>query len=219
MRLSDITTRADFRTLLLLWLVLVLLVAVVNVPFALTRIRSRTSPRPPTTVDLRGADAAAMDWPITTPHADAWPEPNYYLVSESFGNREYHVMAPGQNDEGNGFSTQVQHMGWPLPVIEIKQMWWDWNNAALSGPEPDPSPGLLLRGLIGNPLVLGSAAFLIVGLLPYTGVLVRRAWRVRGGDCIWCGYHIGDMDACPECGRAPTRSAGPPSDTSRPRSD
>ena len=168
---------------------------------------------------LRGAEAAGKDWVVSTPHETEWPPPESWVMSASFGYRHYDIRASGTEPGKNGFSLDATLLGWPLPVIEHKQMWWDWGNPSLSGPEPDPAPKLLLRGLIGNPLLIGTLVFVPLVLTPYALIVARRAWRTRGGDCPWCGYELRDLDRCPECGRDAIRSAGPPSGTARPPQD
>jgi hypothetical protein len=219
MRIQQLTSRAERRRLLLLWLFLVLVGAAVNVPLAISKTRSRTTPPPRTTLNLRGAEAAEKPWPSSTPHPDPWPELEYWVYSRSFGYRHFDARASGPDPEANGFTMDVVHLGWPLPVIEHKQMWWDWDNPSLAGPEPDPAPSLLARGLIGNPLLIGTLVFVPLVLMPYAMVMVRRAWRVRGGDCVRCGYTLDGLRTCPECGLDTTQSADQPSGTSRPRPD
>jgi hypothetical protein len=69
---------------------------------------------------------------------------------------------------------QAQHLGWPLPVIELKQMWWNWNDPTLNGPEPDPAPTLMPAGLLINPLLLGGGVWLVTVLPAAVFVLARR---------------------------------------------
>ncbi|MFI4897854.1 MAG: hypothetical protein ACIARR_08515 [Phycisphaerales bacterium JB059] len=219
MRLSEITAKSERTRLLLIWLFLVLVVAAVNVPLALSLTRSRTTPPPEKSLMLNGAEAAAMPWPSAAPHADPWPELHYWQRQWAFGYNHYDARAPGPDPGANSFAMDVTHLGWPLPVIEHKQMWWDWDNAALSGPESDPAPRLLLRGMIGNPLMVGTLVFVLACLVPFSLIVMRRLWRARGGDCPWCGYTLGDGSLCPECGRESTRSAGPPTGRARPPRD
>lgn len=191
---------------MLAWVILVLLSAAVNVPIAVSAMRSRTTPRPPETVDLRGAAAAGRSWPGTTPHQQPWPDPQLWQFAPALGYRSYHAWAPVRGSSDTEFSMRLEHIGWPLPVLEIKRMWWDWNDPALSGPEPDPSPKLLAPGLVLNPLIVGSSVFMMFGAPVYAVVVLRRVWRFRGGDCPWCGYELKGLDACPECGSAPFRA-------------
>ena len=200
------------------WLVLVLIGAAVNVPLAVSLFRSRTELKPGQTLDLRGPDAAPRGWPASTPHDDPWPSPTYCLLTEAFGYREYSVMA--EDPEANaGFSMDAQLYGWPLPVVEQKMMWWDWDDPTLEGPEPDPAPTLLASGVIGNPVIVGTALFVPFVLAPQALTVFRRARRARRGVCPWCGYDAGEFDPCPECGREAIRSAGLPSGTARPPRD
>ena len=188
-----------------LWgsLVLILLfLAAVNVPFAVTKIRSRTGARALNVVDARDADATGLGWVARTPHADPWPEPDYWLKHARFGHREYDIRRSSEEPGVNGYSMTVQHLGWPLPVIEIKQMWWDWNDPALAGPEPDPAPRLMASGLVGNPLIVGVPVWLVFVVLPLGVRLHERRKRAKRNDCVWCGYEAGGLAVCPECGRA-----------------
>ncbi len=90
------------------------------------------------------------------------------------------------------------------------------DDPALEGPEPDPAAALLATGLMGNPLLVGTAVFIPPVLAPFVMVVLRRAMRSRRGDCPWCGYDIHDLDCCPECGNEAIRSADQPTGTSRP---
>lgn len=183
--------------------VIVLLAAVVNVPFAVTRIRSRTAPQPPIAVDLRGPAAAPSGWPVRPPHDFAWPDPNYRVENHAFGFREFHVTAPGATEGAGRFSLQAQHLGWPLPVIEIRQFWWDWNDPALEGPESDPRPSLLPLGLVANPILVGVPVWIVVAVLPAGAIALRRWARAWAGRCQRCGYSLTGVSECPECGPEP----------------
>lgn len=199
---------SEVRWLLVSLIVLVLLAAAINVPFAITRIRSRTGMFPRMMQNLTNAEAAEQGWPSGTPHERAWPAPNYYTSWTSFGYREYSVKAPGSTEEGDRYSMLVQHLGWPLPVIEIKMMWWDWDDPALKGPEPDPRPGLMPLGVLVNPLLVGVPVWFIVCALPVVFAVGRRRVRARRGRCAWCGYEIEQQHVCPECGVDPASSLG-----------
>ena len=97
---------------------------------------------------------------------------------------------------------EVQLLGWPIPVIEEKQMWWDWDDPKLKGPEPDPALSLKMAGLLVNPLIVGGGAWLIVVLPWFVPVVARRWWRQRQGRCMTCSYPIGTSPVCTECGSA-----------------
>jgi len=113
---------------------ILLLLAAVNVPFAVTKIRSRMGQHAVQVVSARDADAAGRGWVARTPQADPWPAPESWSKRVRFGHREYDIRWSNPDPNANGFSMSVQHLGWPLPVIEIKQMWWDWNDPALGNP-------------------------------------------------------------------------------------
>jgi hypothetical protein len=196
-----IITLQQLRTPALVLVLLVLIVAALNVPWSLTLMRSPTDVNQVPTTHATG-EAAARPWPSRTPHDVPWPAPDYYSRGKAFGVRTYHVMASTRTPGTNGFSMQAQHLGWPLPVIERKQMMWDWGNASLNGPESDPRPLLMPLGLVVNPLIVGGAAWMVL-VLPWLVLIVfRRAWRRRAGCCLECGYPIGVHDCCTECGAA-----------------
>lgn len=54
----------------------------------------------------------------------------------------------------------------------------------------------LWLGFIGNMLVYGSAAFVLLTLPGWWRRYVRR-WE---GKCVACGYELGGLGRCPECG-------------------
>jgi hypothetical protein len=89
-----------------------------------------------------------------------------------FGVRVYNVVSRAETP--NGVYMQAQHLGWPLPVIELKQKWWNWNDSALNGPEPDPAPTLMPAGLLIIPLLLGGGVWLVTVLPAAVFVLARR---------------------------------------------
>lgn len=191
-------------------LVLVLLaLAAINVAFAVTRIQSRTAPQVPVIEGGFGVTPSRRDWVISTPHDQPWPAPTSWEKRGRFGLRVYDIRWSNPEPETNGFSLSLQHLGWPLPVLEIKQMWWDWNNPALQGPESDPRPHLIPLGLVANPVIVGVPLWLAMVVVPIGLVVIRRIWRARGGRCAWCGYELTGVAVCPECGPAdgPSRSA------------
>lgn len=181
-------------------MIVVLIAAAANVPIAVSKIRSRTTPQGTRVVDCRGVEAARRGWVVRTPHEQDWSPPDRWMKWARLGFREYNVSASSTEEGRNGYSLELQHLGWPLPVLERRQMWWDWNNPALEGPEPDPRPRVLPLGFVLNPLFVGLPFWLLVFGLPFVFVIARRAWRARGGDCPWCGYEgVHDL-TCPECG-------------------
>jgi hypothetical protein len=184
------------RVVAAITLVLMLLIAAaVNVPWAVTFMQSRESVRNVPMATVSGEEAR-RDWPSRPPHEGGWPRPEYWSEGSIFGCRVYDVRAA----EGP-FNMSVHHLGWPLPVIEQKQMLWDWNNPALAGPESDPSPSLVLRGLVLNPIMLGGGAWVVL-VLPYVGaVIATRRYRRRRGRCLDCGYPAkSGSESCTECG-------------------
>ena len=190
---------ADLRRLAIAWLVLVLLAAVVNVPWAVSMWRWARGPMAPN--QLRPRQVTGSDlWPAPTPHAGAWPPPTDWSEVREFGYTRFDVRTRSSQAGRNGYAMDVNQYGWPLPVIRDMQMWWDWNDPTLNGPIPDPPPHLLWRGVILNPLMLGTAAF-VVAVVPIAIIAIsRRAWRRHGGQCDQCGYPIGVSAVCTECG-------------------
>ncbi|MEZ6164845.1 MAG: hypothetical protein R3B67_10460 [Phycisphaerales bacterium] len=201
MKIERYLRRGEVRGALIILLVLVLLAAAVNVPFAITKIRSRTGTFPTRSVDLDGPEAAAKGWPARTPHNRVWDEPDSWTMWSGFGIREYDVRSPSRNPGENGFSMSVQFLGWPTAVIEIKQMWWNWGDPSLNGPESDPRPQLVPLGLVLNPVLVGGGAWVLLGLLPLAVRVTRRVVRIRRGRCPWCGFDASGLEVCPECGR------------------
>ena len=190
-------------------LVMVLIVAAVNVPFALTRMLPTSGAFPPATVFLDGPEAAEKGWPSSTPHDVAWSDPEDWQLTPSFGFRRYWVSAPPLQEGKNGFVMDVQHLGWPLPAIEVKQMWWDWGNPQLSGPESNPAPTLVPLSVVVNPILVGVLLWGGCFLLPCGLMVLRRAMRARRGHCVWCGFDASELAVCPECGRVGSGMMGP----------
>ena len=205
------------------WLLaaLVVFTAIVNVPWALTRMRSRLEENK-TQLILVVHEQGEFGWPSRTPHALPWPRPDYQEVRGNFGCRIYNVRAHegGSLEErahekpehvgDDNFTMQVQHLGWPLPVVEQKQMWWNWNDPKLMGPESDPALFILWRGSIFNPLLVGGGAWLIIMMLVVAPMIFIRWRRGRDHRCMDCGYPIGTSEVCTECGAAvqPRRGNG-----------
>lgn len=182
-----------------IWLLCVAVAAAINVPLAVILIRSRSTPRP--RMSIPRADIPKR-WPAATPHSRPWTEPTSWDEGGAFGYRGWNVISASTQPGQNGFQMQLEQMGWPFPVIEIKQMWWDWDDPALKGPENDPRPTLVIAGLILNPLLLGTGAFVVLDLPLFVTFARRRRRRARG-ECMHCGYPIRTPSPiCPECGNA-----------------
>lgn len=185
------------------------LAAAANVPFAVMRLRSRTTPQPAWNMHLTGSEVA-RPWPADTPHATPWPLPNLWLEYRAFGYR--YIDARVANAGRSDFSMTVVLVGWPFPVLEDKQMWWDWNNPAFKGPESDPAIRLRFEGLFLNPLIVGGGVYLVLVAPILTFLAVRsriRCWhRLHHGLCLFCGYDLRSHPAkrCPECGGVSNRT-------------
>jgi hypothetical protein len=197
----SVLPRRSAAIALLLLLAFIMLAAAVNVPFALSRMRSRTTIMQVPTAALEAA-SIPDEWPATTPHDVPWPRADDWSQGAAFGCRVFDVRTTPSSTDSNGFSMDLQLLGWPLPVIEVKQMWWDWDDPKLSGPESDPAPTLRLRGLLLNPLIVGGGAWLILVVPWLAAVIATRSWRRRHHRCMSCGYPIGTSPVCTECGEA-----------------
>lgn len=178
---------------------LIAIAAAINVPWAVALIRSSDEVARINTEDRSGPEMP-LQWPAATPHTHPWPSPNAWDDGHDFGCRVFNVFGPGSTEGKNGFQMELQQAGWPLPVIELKQMWWDWDDPKLGGPENDPAPSLVPAGLLLNPLILGGAAWIIL-ILPWLAFAAIRRWLRRNYDrCMSCGYPIGTSLLCTECG-------------------
>lgn len=178
-------------------LLLVLLAAAINVPWALTMMRSRIGV---SQIRVMVTDQPQTKWPASTPHEKPWPAPTYLEKGGAFGCHILRARASG-SDSANVFSMEVQQAGWPIHVIEEKQMWGDWNNPELKGPEPDPQANLNYSGLLLNPVILGGGTWLIL-VFPYLMMsTLRKLLRAKHNQCIWCGYPTGVSNLCSECGK------------------
>jgi hypothetical protein len=209
MQTVRIIRRSERRVLGVSLVLMLLLMAAVNVPFAVTRIHARMTPPPTHAVFFQGVAAGGQGWPARFPPEHVWPAPESLTVRRTFGVRIYDARTAPPASGGNGFSMSVQHLGWPLPVIEIKEMWWDWNDPALGdpangGPEPDPRPRLMPLGFAFNPVLVGVPLWLVLLVAPVAIVRMHRRrlarrWTRRGA-CPRCGYAEVGQGVCPECG-------------------
>ena len=145
--------------------------------------------------------AAAMPWPSSTPHPQPWPDPDSWSYTRSFGQRYYDVRsASPTNTRGSEFIMSLAQSGWPLPVLETKVMWWDWNDQSLQGYEASPPTKVLYGNLVLNAILIGICVWLIVTMPSFFIVFSKRRFWARRGRCVFCGYDIKDLEKCPECG-------------------
>ena len=173
---------------LLIIAVLILIAGAINPFVAVMCIRSRTQlPRVPRSVHLTGSEAAAKGWPARGPHLQDWPAPVSLSFHESFG----YVRIDGRGVDFQGKSThsmEVKRMGWPLPVLEVRQFWWPWKDPAWVSPaDPNPAMNLYWVGVVANPVIAASAIWVaLFGLIVGGRCLARRLGlkqmqRQRGG--------------------------------------
>jgi hypothetical protein len=130
----------------------------------------------------------------------AWPAPEALWVDRQFGRTHYDASVRSSVVGQNGFSMSLWRWGWPLPVFEQVQMWWDWNNAALKGPEPDPALRVPWSGTQLNPLIIGGPIWVLTLGTWLTWSGTGRFRRRR--QCMFWGYPQGTAAVCTECGRA-----------------
>ena len=202
--------RPHERQRLRCWLVWCLLIAAaVNVPFAVSRV-IRINSGSPAGATQKTAGKLPTRWPTATPHAQPWPAPTSWSQWKGFGQWHFDVRSRGPSNSDN-FSLVLRWSGWPLPVLEHKMMWWEWSNPALKdidGEGSDPPMRLMLPGLIFNPIIVGSGAWMLMTLTFFLTVTRKRARRLRRGLCLNCGYDLAGLRAnendqstiCPECG-------------------
>lgn len=111
------------------------------------------------------------------------------------------------------FNMRVRWSGWPLPVLEQKKLWWDWDDPNLTGSvltDHDPPIRLMPVGFILNPIIVGGSIWLLAVAIFFLTVIRRRAKRSRRGLCLKCGYDLAGLLSepesnaltCPECGMA-----------------
>lgn len=193
------------------WLVWCLLIAAaVNVPFAVSRVVVLGSGSPRGATPLSDDDIPET-WPIQTPHAEPWPAPTSWSEHRSFGKSYFHIGSSSTEPIKSSFSMLLRRTGWPLPVLEHYQMWWDWDSPALEdvpGIDSDPPMHLMPAGLIANPIIVGTGTWILIVAGFLLTVVRRRAKRLRKGLCLKCGYDLAGLQEqnhsglliCPECG-------------------
>src|SRR5687768_4613185 len=102
------------RTAALALIASITVMAMINVPWALTRMQWRGHlPRVGTSVL---EVPTARSWPSSTPHPELWSAPIRWHERTLFGWRYIDARS-----EGDSFVMNVQQVGWPWPVIEQKQ--------------------------------------------------------------------------------------------------
>lgn len=188
-------------------LLVLLLFAAINVPLAVMLLKSRRAARPSRWMeDIRGPAASSKGWPVRTPHHEPWPPPDSWECAREFGYREYDVRSTGGGKPpGSQFQMHARLYGWPLPVLEEAQFWWDWSDPALGtgnppGPVSDPPMRLRWSGVILNPLIGAAVVMGAWGAVFYYIPMIRAAERRRAGKCEACGYPVGVSPVCTECG-------------------
>ena len=200
--------RPDERRRLRRWLVwCMLLAAAINVPFAVSRVElvNAASPRGSS---FKSVEEMPEHWPIATPHAEPWPAPTYWNEWTGFGKWFFDVRSSNPDPNKSGFTLTLRRSGWPLPVLEQRMMWWNWDNPALKGPKSDPPMLLMPAGLILNPIIVGGGSWVLMVAAFFVLVIRRRDRRMRRGLCLDCGYDLRGLQVgsesqptiCPECG-------------------
>ena len=104
-----------------------------------------------------------------------------------------------------GYSIDIEQYGWPL-LCAYKEKWSETLGRNVVSHDENifvigshRLPGRILGlGLIGNTLIYGSFAWIILMSI----VLACRWYRLRSGRCPNCAYRLGDQldNGCPECG-------------------
>jgi hypothetical protein len=112
--------------------------------------------------------------------ACGWPAKAFAFAIVSSTYADQWDARPAQGAWG-GMANPLANSGWPLfrriPFVPI------------------------LPGALVNTLIIGGCTALAV-------VFSTKLWagsRQRRGRCIGCGYHLGPIRVCPECGRSATR--------------
>ena len=178
----------------------ILVAAILNVPFAVTRlVHLRTPSSNPG--GFREKDDIPSRWPSATPHDEPWPAPTSWNEWRAFGTRRVDASWRSPVENRNGFSMNTFIYGWPLPVLEHKQMWWDWSNPALKGPDHTIPTHIRFVGLILNPIIIGGGGYLLLIAPPLAFMIGRRLERRRQGLCTRCGCDMcgTESNICPEC--------------------
>ena len=196
------------RSLILL-VIFILAAAAINVPFATHFLKSRTDDKGRAIIMFHGPEAAVLAWPTATPHEKQWPAPTYWSEYRLFGYRRFHVQSADPSLSRH--SMEFELIGWPLPVYEQLQMWWEWSNPEWqTDAQSDPALRLHWRGVLLNPLIFGGGLWLLLIAPLVAHVMIRKTIRRRRGRCLRCGYDLrGDFErGCSECGWNRTEDRG-----------
>jgi hypothetical protein len=175
---------------------LVLLAAAVNVPWALTRMQQAPMTMKSMSEVALAADPAARRWPQATPASESWPPPLQWMEAREFGRSVSIVLGDTSRRGPPRFRMIVSLFGWPLPVIGDTQLFGETGKV-------QRRQSLQVAGLALNPLILGGGAWVMLVVLPWiVPMSVRRWWRRRHDRCLDCGYPVGVSPVCTECGVA-----------------
>lgn len=152
------------------------------------------------TQHIAGA-AAAHGWPGTTPHAQPWPKPSQWNSEATTGRRYLQVHAQGDTPEER-FQMAASQMGWPFPVIQHVQRWWPWDHPTwrMSPNVQDAGLSFVWSGVVLNPLIVAVPPWLIVVAALAGWRYLTRLRRLAARQCVACGYPVGVLDRCTECG-------------------
>lgn len=177
-------------------------IAVLNLSYANSQIRSRVGERPLQLISKHEEEAAALGWPSVTPKEPEWPKPNVWVKYVRKGQRDYYASGDDPDDNAFSYSMHVQHMGWPISVLEVKTTMRKRHNTVLESfpAQGEPRPTIMLNGAIGTPLLFGVPLWCLLWGEVFGSRRAKMRSRRRRGLCVWCAYEIGDFEKCPECG-------------------
>lgn len=159
----------------------------------------------------------AGDWPINVPRH--WPEPHLTVSLSGRGVECDHAFGTGLMRD---YQVSVLRTGWPLKALQWTNLivmdlekgeshetlgWGIDVPAWLEAYAEDSTGGMHMRrrlplepvwpGFALNVAMFGGGLWLI---LRGRGA-VRRHLRTKRGQCRECGYPIGSLQVCSECGR------------------
>jgi len=180
-------------------LVVILLVcASVNVPFAVTKIRSGGGVYGVLPKQYGSEDAARLGWVIDTPEDEDWLPPDYWMVWRRFGYREYHIARQQRRGGGGVTHLRLQRLGWPVAVLEVRRFDMIDPRSGLSAPRWAPRPTILQLGLLANPLIVGVPIWGLFFAAPLAWKAAVRERRAGQGRCPSCGKKKRENGTCPE---------------------